>query len=128
MKHSHKFQQYRLYDLYCKFTLSVALNKINASILTLEMFLYWVDVVTSSVGRIHIDGTMKEELFSHNWFRSVHSFVLDSFTFYWSRPADKDIIDVDRHNPTQIIRLSLKEALTMEGLYYYKSDKLIARK
>ncbi|KAJ8029899.1 hypothetical protein HOLleu_29425 [Holothuria leucospilota] len=109
-------------------TLVDGLNDPRTIVQDEEMFLYWVDVATSSVGRIRTDGSMEEELFNHNVFTGVHSFVLDSFTYYWSRPADKDIIDVDRHNPNLIGTLSVKDAVTMEGLYYFKSDQPIARK
>ncbi|KAJ8041610.1 Low-density lipoprotein receptor-related protein 6 [Holothuria leucospilota] len=90
------------------------------------MYLYWVDVATSSVDRIRTDGTNQEHLFTSDVFSGVHSFVLDSFTYYWSRPVDNEIIDVDRNSPTEIGRIILEPEATLEGLYYYKSDAMIA--
>ncbi|KAJ8043045.1 Low-density lipoprotein receptor-related protein 5 [Holothuria leucospilota] len=91
-----------------------------------EMFLYWVDVDTSSIGRIKTDGTMKTDRFlSAEPFSSVHSFVMDSFTYYLSCPTDKKIIDFDRVNPGLIGGITPETAATMEGLYYYKSDREI---
>lgn len=92
------------------------------------MYLYWVDVATSTVDRIKTDGSGYEELFLHGTFSGVHSFVLDSYNYFWSRDADKELIIINRQNPTSIKTISQTEASTMEGLYYYKSDKPIARK
>ncbi|KAJ8043047.1 Low-density lipoprotein receptor-related protein 6 [Holothuria leucospilota] len=108
-------------------TLVEGLHDGRAIVLDEDMYLYWVDVATSTVDRIKTDGSGYEELFEHELFSGVHSFVLDSFTYFWSRDADKELIFVNRQNPTHINTIAEVEASTMEGLYYYKSDKTIAQ-
>ncbi|KAJ8043150.1 hypothetical protein HOLleu_10114 [Holothuria leucospilota] len=93
-----------------------------------NMYLYWVDAANSTVGRIKTNGSGYEELFSQGAFSGVHSFVLDSYNYFLSRDAEKELMIVNRQNSTQIGTISTTEASTMEGLYYYKSDKPIARK
>lgn len=94
------------------------------------MFLYWVDVYTSSVGRIKTNGTMRNDaLITSDSFSGVHGFVMDAFTYFWSRPTDKDFIVRARVNSKGTSHFSFREnPVAMEGLYYYQSDKLIPGK
>lgn len=91
--------------------------------------LYWINIqgVEGFVYYININDELptREWLHRAEFLTHVHSFVVDSFAFFWSYPGKRIIYHIE-HGGSNLNSISVARSQPkLEGLYYFKSDNVI---